>query len=147
MSLLRELKHYMKTKQRYLEKVGNDREAEKIRQLGDLSEIRSFWQYDDRVVAKLHGFKDVHDYYRRSSSRQFLKKIMVPTLLIQADDDPFLTPAVIPDTSELSPRVYLEVTRGGGHVGFVSGSLFQPKYWLERRIPDFLLQFAEVRSR
>ena len=139
MNLLRELKHYMRMKQRYLELDGNRQEAEKIRQLGDLSAIESFWQYDDRVIAKLHGFKDVHDYYRRSSSRQFLKKITVPTLLIQADDDPFLTPEVLPAVDELSCNVQLEVTRGGGHVGFVSGCMpFKPQYWLEQRIPEFL---------
>ena len=139
MNLLRELKHYMRMKQRYLELAGNRQEAEKVRQLGDLSAIESFWQYDDRVIAKLYGFKDVHDYYRCSSSRQFLKKITVPTLLIQADDDPFLTPEVLPAGDELSCNVHVEVTRGGGHVGFVSGCMpFKPQYWLEQRIPEFL---------
>lgn len=139
--LLRELKGYMASKQCYLERAGRSGEAEKIRQLGDLSGIRSFWQYDDRVVARLHGFADVHDYYRRSSSRQFLKRIAVPTLLIQADDDPFMTPQVLPAQRELSTHVQLEVTRGGGHVGFVTGNVpWRPRYWLEHRIPEFLQQ-------
>ncbi|MGR9052496.1 MAG: hydrolase [Gammaproteobacteria bacterium] len=139
--LLNCLKRYMQVKQRFLEDSGNVSEAEKIGRLGDLSAIESFWQYDDRVVAKLHGFKDVHDYYRRSSSRQFLAGIKVPTLLIQADDDPFMTKAVLPERGELSPSVRLEVTRGGGHVGFVTGATpFRPQYWLERRIPAFLLE-------
>jgi predicted alpha/beta-fold hydrolase len=138
-SLLRELKTYIKLKLRHLHKIGNRPEAEKIEQLGDLSGINSFWQYDDRVVARLHGFKDVHDYYLRSSSRQYLKKIAVPTLLIQAIDDPFMTEAVLPATDELSPHVYLEVTRGGGHVGFIHGNIpFRPRYWLDVRIPEFI---------
>ncbi len=140
-NLLGELKQYLDIKLRHLERTGKSLEAEKIRQLGDLSDIKSFWQYDDRVVAKLYGFKDVHDYYRRSSSRQFLDKITVPTLVIQADDDPFMTPAVIPGNKELSENVQLQVTRGGGHVGFISGSNpFQPRYWLEQCIPEFLQQ-------
>jgi predicted alpha/beta-fold hydrolase len=140
--LLDELKAYMDSKQRHLESIGQTQEAMKIKELGDLSGIRSFWQYDDKVVAKLHGFKDVHDYYQRSSSRHYLKSISVPTLLIQALDDPFMTRDVLPRADELSPHVQLEFTRHGGHVGFISGCIpFKPDYWLERRIPEFLLKY------
>lgn len=140
-NLIRDLLRYVQSKQRHLKAIGQHREAEKIRQLGDLSRIRSFWEYDDRVVAKLHGFKNVHDYYLRCSSRQFLKTITVPTLLVQAIDDPFMTREVIPGTDELSSAVHLEITESGGHVGFVSGKLpFQAQYWLDQRISDFLLQ-------
>lgn len=138
-NLLTELKTYLRRKARHLEAVRQAEEALAIRNLGDLAAIRSFWEYDDRVVAKLHGFKDVHDYYRRASSRQFLQSIAVPTLLIQARDDPFMTAEVIPGASELADCVSLEVTPGGGHVGFISGNVpFRPEYWLERRIPEFL---------
>ncbi|MCX7084707.1 MAG: hydrolase [Methylococcales bacterium] len=139
--LLDELKVYLSAKHRYLEKLGRVHEASKIANLGDVSDIKSFWQYDDRVVAKLHGFKDVHDYYQRSSSRQFLKSIAVPTLVIQATDDPFMTPEVLPQQAHLSSYVQLEVTAGGGHVGFISGGTpFKPTYWLEQRIPEFIRQ-------
>lgn len=140
-NLLRELKHYVRAKQRHLEKVGNLIEASKIEQLGDLSRIKSFWQYDDRVVARLHGFKNVQDYYQRSSSRQFLKSITIPTLVVQAIDDPFMTQDVLPDLNELSSSIHLEITQGGGHVGFIAGDMpFKPEYWLEQRIPEFLNQ-------
>ncbi len=141
--LLGELKAYMDIKLQHLEKMGQAEEALKIRALGDLSDIRSFWQYDDRVVARLHGFNDVHDYYRRSSSRQYLKSISVPTLVIQAVDDPFMTPEVLPESNEMSSQVQLELTRHGGHVGFISGAIpFRPTYWLEQRIPEFLIGHA-----
>lgn len=137
--LLKELKHYIEHKKAHLHNLGQAAEADKLRRLGDLSKIRSFWQYDDRVVAPLHGFKDVHDYYRRSSSRQFLPKIRVPTLLIQAADDPFMTKALLPDTSELAHQVILEIYHGGGHVGFVGAyKLFGSFYWLDQRIAAFL---------
>lgn len=136
--LLGELKRYMRRKRQYLESRGLAEEAEKLRALGDLSAIRSFWQYDDRVVARLHGFNDVHDYYRQSSSRRFLPAIRVPTLLLQAADDPFMTPAVLPARNELAPLTLLEVSQGGGHVGFVGGDSMPGGYWLERRIPAFL---------
>ncbi|HEX7026905.1 MAG TPA: hydrolase [Gammaproteobacteria bacterium] len=95
---------------------------------------RSFWEFDDAFTARMHGFADVHDYYRRSSSRQFLKDIVTPTLIIQAEDDPFTSAGVIPAAEELSPAVSLEISRHGGHVGFVEGTPWKPRYWLERRI-------------
>ena len=140
-SLLRELKEYVHLKQQHLESLGKAEEAQMLRDIGDLDNITSFWQYDDRVIAKLYDFANVEDYYQRSSSRQFLQAIRVPTLLIQAQDDPFMTPAVIPDITELSSAVFLETTPAGGHVGFISGNNpFRPEYWLEQRIPEFLLQ-------
>jgi len=146
-NLLSELKYFVKAKQRYLEKLGQLQEADKIEQLGDIAAIKSFWQYDDRVVAKLHGFKNVHDYYQRSSSRQFLKSIAITTLLIQAFDDPFMTEEVLPGLDELSSSIHLEITKGGGHVGFIGGqNPFNPTYWLEQRIPEFLKQHLSVGS-
>lgn len=140
-NLIRELKDYMQVKLNHLHTIGNSEEAEKILQLGDLSTIQSFWQYDDQVVAKLHGFDSAEDYYQQSSSRYYLNSIATPTLLIQAVDDPFMTKEVIPHEKELSKKVTMEITQGGGHVGFVSGiTPFQPNYWLEQRIPEFLQQ-------
>jgi predicted alpha/beta-fold hydrolase len=140
-NLLRELKKYIHQKKQHLEKLGNQLELEKLNKLGDLSDVHSFWEYDERVVAKLYGFQNAHDYYQRSSSRQFLKSIITPTLIIQALDDPFMTSKVLPHSNELSPNVHLEITKGGGHVGFVMGkNPFRPVYWLERRILAFLIQ-------
>jgi len=121
-SLLRELKDYVRLKQVHLEALGKTEEAELLRQIGDLEKIKSFWQYDDRVVASLYDFANVADYYQRSSSRQFLQSIVVPTLLIQAQDDPFMTPEVIPELAELSASVSLEISKAGGHVGFIAGN-------------------------
>lgn len=138
-SLLVELKQYLHDKHSHLLETGNDAEAAKLSALGSLSGITSFWQYDDSVVARLYGFNSAADYYNRSSSRPFLQAIKVPTLVIQADDDPFMTPDVLPHTGELSDTVELEITSGGGHVGFISGNTpFKPDYWLEHRIPAFL---------
>lgn len=107
--------------------------------LGAAYASRDFWQFDDRVTAPLHGFADVHDYYARSSSRQYLCGIRVPTLIIHARDDPFMTPDVVPSPEELSRSIELEVSHHGGHVGFVQGALpWRPRYWLEERIPAYL---------
>lgn len=139
--LLKELKVYVQQKQAHLRYLKQFDEADKLARLGDLQGIRSFWQYDEQVVAKLYGFKGVQDYYQRSSSRQFLKSIAVPTLIIQAMDDPFMTPEVLPSVDELSHMVNLEVTSGGGHVGFITGNKpWRPIFWLDQRIVDYLLQ-------
>lgn len=140
-NLLRDLKTYIQTKEQYLRQRGLLVEADKIAHLGDVSAISSFWQYDDRVVAGLHGFASAHDYYQRASSRQFLKAIAIPSLVLQAADDPFMTAAVLPLAEELSASVELAVSAGGGHVGFISGNNpFKPCYWLEQRITQFLLR-------
>ncbi len=106
-----------------------------------LGELTDFWRFDDAVTAPLHGFRDVHDYYARSSSRQFLHAIRVPTLVLHALDDPFMTPAVVPGEEELSPAVTLELSDHGGHVGFVTADgPWRPRYWSEERI---VTHFAE----
>lgn len=107
--------------------------------LRDFERWNCFWTFDDRVTAPLHGFSSVHAYYRQSSCRQYLKNIQVPTLILQAKDDPFMTPEVLPRDEELSAAIQLELSEKGGHVGFVSGMIpGRAEYWLEQRIPDYL---------
>jgi hypothetical protein len=106
---------------------------------GDLSPVRDFRAFDDRVTAPLHGFRDACHYYTVSSCRQYLAGIRVPTLVLHARDDPFLTPAAIPGPGEVSPAVDVELSACGGHVGFVGGPWpWHAEYWLEQRIPAFL---------
>lgn len=127
-------------KMRHLERAGNMAAASRIREQLKRGPFRSFWQFDNEMVAPLHGFNDVHDYYSRSSSRQFLRHVSVPTLVIHAHDDPLMSPGVLPDATELSPCVHFELCRQGGHVGFIEGGTPRdPRYYLERRIPGFLL--------
>ncbi|WP_045226217.1 hydrolase [Methyloterricola oryzae] len=142
--LLKELKDYVRIKREHLREFGPVDEFRKLANLGELDPIRSFWEYDDRVVATLYGFNGVHDYYRRCSARPYLKQVRCPALIVHAQDDPFMSPDVIPTADELSCTVLLEVCRAGGHVGFIAGSqLCQPCYWLEQRIPQFLSQQLE----
>jgi hypothetical protein len=107
----------------------------------EISNINTFWDLDDKYTAPIHGFKSAQDYYDKCSSRQFLKNIETPTLLIQAKDDPFMTPEVIPTKDELSEYVTLELSENGGHVGFIGGSFFKPEYWLEKRIVEYFKTF------
>lgn len=107
-----------------------------------LDELRDFFAYDAAMTAPLHGFASVDDYYDRCSSRQFLRHIQVPTLVIHALDDPFMSPDVVPADDELSPQVRLELSAQGGHVGFVAATAGGgTRYWLEKRIPEHLHRF------
>ncbi|MCD6061204.1 MAG: hypothetical protein K0S16_1515 [Moraxellaceae bacterium] len=127
-------------KMRHLERAGNREAARRVAVQLQHGPFRSFWHFDDIMMAPLHGFRDVHDYYGRSSSRQFLQHISVPTLVIHAHDDPLMSPDVLPHAGELSPSVHFELCRQGGHVGFIEGGTPRdPRYYLERRIPEFLL--------
>ena len=105
----------------------------------NLAAIKTIRDFDEQFTAPLHGFKGADDYYERSSCRQYLAKIKVPTLLLHAQDDPFMTKEVIPKNEELSAQVQLELSLSGGHVGFISGKLpWKSEYWLEQRVPQFL---------
>ncbi|MDJ0814174.1 MAG: hypothetical protein QNJ23_10620 [Woeseiaceae bacterium] len=100
---------------------------------------RTFAEFDDVVTAPLHGFDGMTDYYDRCSSVRFLADIRVATLIVNAVDDPFMTPDIIPGEDALSESVQLEVSDTGGHVGFVEGGTpWRPKYYLPRRVISFL---------
>ncbi|MCP5091130.1 MAG: hydrolase [Gammaproteobacteria bacterium] len=104
---------------------------------------RTFAEFDDTVTAPLHGFEGKQDYYDRCSSVHFLKGVEKPTLIINALDDPFMTPNVIPTAERLSEQVTLEVAESGGHVGFIDGgSPWRPTYYLPDRILAFLEPYA-----
>lgn len=105
----------------------------------EIKKLKTFKEFDNFVTAPLHGFLNAEDYYKKCSSRQFLKKIQIPTLILQAEDDPFISNDAIPASEELSDQIEFELSKGGGHVGFISGgSPWKPQFWLERRIPEFI---------
>jgi predicted alpha/beta-fold hydrolase len=110
--------------------------------LEQLASLDTFRRFDDAITAPLHGFAGVDDYYTRASSRQFLARIRIPTLILHARDDPFVPPDAIPVTADLAPCVTLELSRRGGHVGFITGRIpFHPHYWLEARICAHLRRY------
>ena len=135
---MREMVAYIKNKQRQFQQDERKEGLAALAALGSLENMRTFWDFDGRVTAPLHGFVDAQDYYRRASSRYFLGEIRTPTLIIQAADDPFVFPHSLPLAEELSDCIQFELQAKGGHVGFVDGSLRQPGYYLERRIPQWL---------
>ncbi|HSW12457.1 MAG TPA: hydrolase [Solimonas sp.] len=100
---------------------------------------RDFYEFDDAYTAPLNGYRDANDYYARAACGQYLDRIHRSTLVINAVDDPFMTPDIVPAETQLAPDVTLELAHAGGHVGFVSAGVGgRLEYWLEARIADWI---------
>ncbi|MEM8599244.1 MAG: alpha/beta fold hydrolase [Bacteroidota bacterium] len=107
-----------------------------------LDQMRTFQAFDDAYTAPIHGFRDAADYWARCSARPHLHRIAVPTLLLNAADDPFLPPACYPhEEAAASSHLTLDVPAYGGHVGFATQ---EGAYWSERRAVDFFTHHVEV---
>jgi predicted alpha/beta-fold hydrolase len=98
---------------------------------------RTLREFDDVVTAPLHGYRDTDDYWTRASSKPLLRAIAVPTLILNARDDPFLPASALPASGEVSAAVTVEFPSRGGHVGFVSGPFPGHIGWLPERLLHF----------
>ena len=132
---------YMK---RFL-KLLHDKIKEKMRVLpgalddADYEAIKTFREFDDRYTAPIHGFKDARDYWRQCASRQFIPAIDLPTLIINAGNDPFLPPACYPvQEAAKNANVTLKIPGSGGHVGFIAFNNREQMYWSEQQALCFL---------
>jgi predicted alpha/beta-fold hydrolase len=104
--------------------------------------IRTLSDFDDAYTAPLNGFRSAADYYAQASSKQFLSDLAVPTLLVNAANDPFLGDACYPTAiAQRSDRLTLDVPDSGGHVGFVDFG-HDGEYWSERRAGGWLAALA-----
>jgi predicted alpha/beta-fold hydrolase len=99
-----------------------------------VAQARDFFDFDGEVTAPLHGFASALDYWTRSSCRQFLGSITVPTLVINSLNDPFLPAAALATPAQASKSVTLEYPREGGHVGFLAGRPPGRLNWLADRV-------------
>jgi predicted alpha/beta-fold hydrolase len=112
-----------------------------------LKGVRSVEQFDNRYVAPHFGFADANDYYAKASSRPFIGRIRVPTLIIHAKDDPFIPYEPLRDPAIASnPYVLLIATERGGHVAFVSSSSGEERFWAECRLVEFFVECGKSLS-
>jgi uncharacterized protein len=109
----------------------------KLYEAAAVARARTLREFDDLVTAPLHGYRDTDDYWTRASSKPLLAQIAVPTLLINARNDPFLPPAALPLPHEVSACTTLEFSDEGGHVGFVCGAFPGSLRWLPQRVLDY----------
>ena len=105
--------------------------------IAQINKINSVYKFDDYFTGPVHGFEGAEDYYSKCSSRQFLHNINVPTLLINATDDPFLSSSCYPyEEAEHNENLYFKAPKFGGHVGFTTFG--QSNYWNETEIFNFI---------
>lgn len=109
----------------------------------DIANCKDFFDFDNRVTAPWHGFRDAEHYYAASSAKPLLKHIAVPTLMIHAKNDPFMSGQHLPAHHEVSSQVKCLFTEHGGHVGFANGrSLRLGLDWLPKQCDAFFAQHS-----
>lgn len=114
-------------------------DVEKITKLKkeDVKKIKTIKEFDEKYTSKIFNFKTSKNYYNLSSSKQYLKYIKIDTLLIHSRNDPFMNKDVLPLKNDLSSCVSIKVHKDGGHIGFISGTIFKPIYYLDKRIISY----------
>ncbi len=109
---------------------------------GRMLAARNLREFDDVVTAPLHGYRDTDDYWTRASAKPVLAAVSVPTLVLNARNDPFLPARHLPQPSEVSARVLLEQPAEGGHAGFAAGAFPGNLDWLPQRLLAFFGEHA-----
>jgi predicted alpha/beta-fold hydrolase len=109
-----------------------------------LDEILTLREFDDRYTARLHGFEGVDDYYHRASSIRVIEHLRIPTLIIHAEDDPFIPFGPLRDpVFAANPNILMLAPKHGGHVGFVAARavnnhpVTEDRFWAENRVLEF----------
>ena len=106
-----------------------------------ISKMQTFLEFDNHITAILHGFKNAQDYYEKCSALPDLPNIKKPTLIIHAQDDPFMDKRVIPAPSLINKNIAYELSLHGGHVGFLNTLFGKQRLWLPNRITSFISEF------
>jgi predicted alpha/beta-fold hydrolase len=109
--------------------------------VGDFSLVKDLRDFDKRYTAPLGGFKDRNDYYATCSSKQYLAKINIPTVIITAEDDPFVS---IQDYQDAiySPSTVLHIEKHGGHMGYLAKNGVGFSRWLDMALGIYLEKFS-----
>ncbi|TXI24997.1 MAG: alpha/beta fold hydrolase [Nitrosomonas sp.] len=117
--------------------VGKQKKFPGLFDIKAVTQCATLYEFDNLVTAPLHGFRDTDEYWTTSSSKPWLRVIEVPTLVLNAKNDPFLPAHALPEYSAVSSAVTLEYPEQGGHVGFLHGSFPGKLMWLPERILRF----------
>lgn len=102
-----------------------------------LAQVRTLREFDDLYTAPMHGYRNALDYWTRASSKPKLKTIAVPTLVLNARNDPFVPAPSLPGTHDCSPQVLLHQPAEGGHAAFVTGAFPGTLNWLPTRLARY----------
>ena len=105
----------------------------------DIAKIKTLKDFDDVYTSQLHGFIDAEDYYEHNSSLYFLDNISIPTLIINAQNDPFLSKQCFPfEKIEQLEKVYFQAPKMGGHCGFYP-DYYRGVLWSEKRALEWVM--------
>jgi predicted alpha/beta-fold hydrolase len=125
-------------KTRLMEKIRRHPELAHLRgRIAEIKSARDLHAYDNLYTAPVHGYLDTDDYWKRASAKPVLKNITVPTLIINARNDPFMPARALPTQVDVSGAVTLEQPAEGGHVGFATGAFPGRIDWMPRRVLAF----------
>jgi predicted alpha/beta-fold hydrolase len=105
-----------------------------------IARARTMWDFDDAVTAPLHGFAGANDYWTRASSKGWLAEVKLPTLVLNARNDPFVPRISLPGATQVSTAVHLEQPDTGGHVGFMTGPAPGRLDWLPQRLLAYFVR-------
>ncbi|RKR06190.1 hypothetical protein C7446_1127 [Kushneria sinocarnis] len=108
--------------------------------------LDTFWAWDNEITAPLNGFESATDYYQRASAGRWLDRIELPTLVLHAEDDPFMPRQMFTRLPTPSTCVRVEIAEHGGHVGFVERRGGLLRSWLARRVSEQLKAWSCVPS-
>ena len=130
-NFVRDLKRRMRRKERFHPGLFD---------LKRLNAVKTVREFDDTYTAPYFGFRGASDYYRRASAMRVVERIAVPTLIITAEDDPFVPSQPFHDPNVTgNPNIRLHVCAHGGHCGFVGPKTGEDDgYWAEKTIVDFV---------
>ena len=110
--------------------------------LGPLAQVHTIYDFDDLYTAKIFGFGTADNYYRTQSSNRFLEQIRIPTLLVQAKDDPMVPFAMYRHPAiEQNPCLRVVAVEHGGHLGFLARR--GPRFWLDALIVHWLAELQQ----
>ena len=114
--------------------------------ISGIKKLKTFVEWDSQVTAKMHGFTNAQDYYSKCNSLQFLPNITLPTLLVNALNDPFLTTSCFPfEMAQKHEFLHLETPKNGGHVGFSMNGI-QGDYYSEIRAFEFVSNYIDTKN-
>ncbi len=116
--------------------------------LGPMARVRTVREFDDIITARYCGFRDASDYYAQSSALRVLGEIQVPTLILTAQDDPFVPFASFSHpVLQQNPHIVLTAPQNGGHCAFISRSGGAERFWAEARIMEYCLSLTTLEPR
>lgn len=132
-----------KLKRRMRHKASLFPEKFPAKELGALRQVRTVRQFDDAMTARFCGFRDAADYYQRSSAKRVADQVRRPTMILTAQDDPFVPLTSFQFAGLLeNPHIRFVAPKNGGHCAFISEDSGRERFWAETQIVEFCLQHS-----